>query len=74
MNFENTAYSKIFTIDTVGTEFNELRILLRPRGFIKYGEPIILLANYGTEVPSREKHDLKGMQIWDDGQGIFLKK
>lgn len=47
---------------------------MSPRGFIKYGEPIVLLANYGSEVPTREKHDFKGMHIWHDGQGIFVRK
>lgn len=48
--------------------------MLEPSGFIKYGEPFILLANYGEEVPTQKKHDFKGMQIWDDGQGIFIRK
>lgn len=48
LNFENTAYSKIFTLNTEGNDFYELRILLLPRGFIKYGEPIVLFANYGS--------------------------
>jgi hypothetical protein len=25
-------------------------------------------------VPTREKHDFQGIHIWDDGQGIFIRK
>jgi hypothetical protein len=74
LDFENTAYSKIFTLNTEGTDFFELRILLIPRGFIKYGEPIVLMANFGSEVPTRNKHDLQAIHTWDDGQGIFIRK
>lgn len=33
-----------------------------------------MFANYGTEVPTREKHDFQGIHTWDDGQGIFIRK
>ncbi len=74
LDFEDSAYSKVFTLDTTGEEFYELRILLEPKGFISYGEPVILLANYGKEIPTQSKHDFKGIHIWDDGQGIFIRK
>lgn len=75
LDFENTAYSKIFSLDVSDAEdFYELRLMLQPRGFIKYGQPIILLANYGNQVPTQQQHDFKGIHVWDDGQGIFIRK
>ena len=43
-----------------------------PDGFLRYSEPILLIGNWGNEVPTHEKHDMKGLHIWNDGQGIFL--
>lgn len=31
-----------------------------------------LLANYGHTAPTASKYDLKGLHMWDDGQGIFI--
>jgi hypothetical protein len=41
---------------------------------LNYPEPIILLANFGYELPTHDKHDFKGLHLWDDGQGIFIDK
>ena len=48
LDFQNTAYSKIFTFNTSGLDFDELRIILKPQFFLSYPEPIELLANFGT--------------------------
>ena len=48
LDFEDTAYTKIFVINTTDVEdFDELRIVLKPLGFLRYGEPILLLGNWG---------------------------
>ena len=33
-----------------------------------------MFVNFGKAIPTRNKHDLSGMHLWDDGQGIFICK
>jgi hypothetical protein len=75
MDFEQTAYSKIFVLDTTKSEedFDQLRIILRPEGFLRFASPISLYLNEGESIPTKSMHSMKGMTLWDDGQGIFLE-
>lgn len=55
MNFEDTAYSKVFTLDTSDKHnFDQLRITLKPKGFLKFPAPIGLYVNKGTKIPTRK--------------------
>jgi hypothetical protein len=73
MDFENTAYSKVFTLDTSKeTKFDQLRIVLRPEGFLQFPAPIGLYLNQDESIPTKERHDIRGMTLWDNGKGIFL--
>jgi hypothetical protein len=74
MDFENTAYSKLFTLDTRNNKdkFDQLRIILKPLGFLQFPAPIGLYLNQDESLPTRDRHDIKGMTLWDNGQGIFL--
>lgn len=74
LNFESDAYAKVFTLDLEGKEFEELRVILTAQSMLVWSSPIHLLANYGKVAPTVSQHDLKGVHLWDDGQGIFLKK
>lgn len=76
MDFESTAYSKIFVLDTSNSteSFDQLRIILRPDGFLKFPAPIEMYVNQDESVPSKQRHDLKGITLWDNGQGIFLEQ
>ena len=48
MDFENTAYSKLFTIDTNDLiDFKRLQVILKPKGFLSFNAPIIMYANKG---------------------------
>lgn len=73
MDFENTAYSQVFSLDTTKeSDFDQLRVVLRPEGFLQFPAPIGLYLNKGDSVPTKDVHDYKGMTLWDNGQGIFL--
>ena len=74
MDFENTAYSKLFVLDTRHQTdgFDQLRIILRPEGFLKFAAPIGLYVNKGHNIPTRKEHDFKSMTLWDDGEGVFI--
>lgn len=73
MNFENTAYSKVFQIDTKeAADFDQLRIILKPKGFLQFGAPIGLYMNKGTSLPTRRSHDFSSITLWDNGEGIFI--
>lgn len=62
-------------MDTSKNEkFDQLRIILRPEGFLQFPAPIGLYLNQDESLPTRERHDLKGMTLWDNGQGIFLEQ
>ena len=37
-------------------------------------QPALLLANWGDEVPTHEKHDFKGIPAWGDRQQITIAK
>lgn len=74
LNFEHDAYAKGFTLDLEGKEFEELRIVLTAQNMLVSTSPVHLLANFGKVVPTISQHDLKGVHLWDDGQGIFIKK
>jgi len=55
MDFESTAYSKIFVLDTSNNteSFDQLRIILRPDGFLKFPAPIEMYVNQDESVPSK---------------------
>lgn len=72
LDFEGTAYSKVFELDTTGKTFDQLRIILKPETFLNFPAPIGLYMNFGKEIPTKENYDMKGLTIWDDGLGIFL--
>lgn len=73
LDFENTAYSKLFSLDTSQLfDFKRLQIILKPKGFLSFNAPIRLYANKGEAIPTREKHDYAGIHLWDDGLGIFI--
>ena len=68
MDFENTAYSKVFQLDTRNQEdFDQLRIILRPEGFLKFAAPIGLWVNKGHNIPTKKQHDFASLTLWDDG-------
>jgi len=55
MDFENTAYSKVFVLDTnKNFNFDQLRIILKPKGLLKFAAPIGLYVNKGTIIPTRK--------------------
>lgn len=74
MDFENTAYSAVFQLDTtaVTEQFDQLRIVLRPKAFLQFGAPIGLYINKGPSLPTRKSHDFSSLTLWDDGQGVFI--
>ena len=48
LDFENTAYSKLFTIDTNDLfDFKRLQVILKPKGFLSFNAPIRIYANKG---------------------------
>jgi hypothetical protein len=58
MDFENTAYSKVFILDTSQRHnFDQLRITLKPKGFLNFPAPIGLYVNKGTNIPTRKQND-----------------
>jgi hypothetical protein len=68
MDFEKTAYSKVFQLDTRESgEFDQLRIVLRPNGYLQFPAPIGLYINKGTSLPSRKSHDFSSITLWDNG-------
>jgi hypothetical protein len=73
MDFENTAYSKVFQVDTRNRDdFDQLRIILRPEGFLQFGAPIGLYVNRGHAIPTRKENDFASMTLWDNGEGVFI--
>ena len=52
--------------------YDQLRIILKPKGFLKFPAPIGLYVNRNRDVPSRKEHDIKSMTLWDNGEGVFL--
>lgn len=67
LDFEDTAYSKLFSLDTNSYfDFKRLEITLKPtKSFLSYSAPVRMFVNKGDSVPTREKHDYKGMTLWD---------
>ena len=54
MDFEDTAYSKVFMLDTRNKEdFDQLRIVLKPEEFLTFPAPIGLYVNKGHALPTR---------------------
>lgn len=73
MDFEDTAYSKVFQLDTSHKDnFDQLRIILRPEGFLQFPAPIGLYVNKGSSLPTRKSHDFSSITLWDNGEGIFI--
>lgn len=73
MDFEDTAYSKVFQLDTTNKDsFDQLRIILRPEGFLRFPAPIGLYVNKGSSLPTRKSHDFSSITLWDNGEGVFI--
>jgi hypothetical protein len=73
MDFEDTAYSKLFTLDTSNKKnIEQVRIILKPEGFLEFPAPVSLFLNQDDSVPTKSRHDMKGMTLWDNGLGIFI--
>lgn len=49
-----------------------MRIILKPEGFLQFPAPIGLYLNEDDSIPTKERHSMKGMTLWDNGQGIFI--
>ena len=68
MDFENTAYSKVFQLDTRNEkDYDQLRIILKPEGFLKFAAPINLWVNKGHTIPTKKQHDFASLTLWDNG-------
>ena len=54
LDFENTAYSKLFTIDTSDLfDFKRLQVILKPKGFLSFNAPIRMYASKGDNIPTQ---------------------
>jgi hypothetical protein len=60
-------------LDLEDKDFQELRIVLTAKDVLVSNSPIHLLANYGRTAPTVNQYDLKGVHLWDGGQGIFIR-
>jgi hypothetical protein len=41
---------------------------------LRFAAPIGLYLNQDESVPTKHQYDIKGITLWDNGQGIFLDK
>jgi hypothetical protein len=74
LNFEESAYAKLFSLDVSKAEFEQLQIILMAETFLTATSPIRMFANFGKKPPTPNEHQMTGIHLWNDGQGIFIDK
>lgn len=74
LNFEDSAYAKLFSLDVSKEDYEQLQLILQAETFLTATSPVRLFANFGKKPPTPSEHQMSGIHLWNDGQGIFIDK
>jgi hypothetical protein len=75
LDFQESAYAKLFVVDFSKFEFKQAQVILEAETFLEATSPIHLVASFGRKTPpTLEKYEIGSVHLWNDGLGIFLEK
>lgn len=52
LNFEESAYAKLFVIDFTKFEYSQVQVILQAETFLTASSPIHMVANFGRKTPT----------------------
>lgn len=55
-------------------EFEEFRVHVAPRATQRPFDNVKIYGKYGKNNPTSENYDFKSVNLWEDGEGLFIKK
>lgn len=67
--------TQIYHVELDDYDFQEVRIHLAPRVTRKPFDNVKIYGKFGRDAaPTPQQHDFTSINLWEDGEGVFLKK